>query len=85
MSGGLIRQTFSEWSEDKAPQLGAALAFYTTLSIAPLLVITLGVVAFFFGTEAAGGQITQQLGALVGEAGGRMLKWLGETCGSERS
>ena len=32
----LLRQTFSEWSEDKAPQLGAALAFYTALSIAPL-------------------------------------------------
>lgn len=29
----LIRQTFGEWSEDKAPQLGAALAFYTALSI----------------------------------------------------
>ena len=43
----LLRQTTSEWNEDKAPQLGAALAFYTALSIAPLLVITLGIVAFF--------------------------------------
>ena len=70
----LIRQTFREWSEDKAPQLGAALAFYTALSIAPLLVITLGIVSFFFGNEAAGGQITQQLGALVGEEGGNAIE-----------
>ncbi len=69
----LLRQTTSEWNEDKAPQLGAALAFYTALSIAPLLVITLGIVAFFLGTEAAGGQITQQLGALVGEEGGNAI------------
>jgi membrane protein len=71
---GMIRQTFREWSEDKVPQLGAALAFYTALSIAPLLVITLGIVAFFLGTEAAGGQITQQLGALVGEEGGKAIE-----------
>lgn len=70
----LIRQTFREWSEDKAPQLGAALAFYTALSIAPLLVITLGIVAFFLGTDAAGGQITQQLRALVGEDGGNAIE-----------
>jgi membrane protein len=70
----LIGQTFREWREDKAPQLGAALAFYTALSIAPLLVITLGVVAFFLGTEAAGGQVTQQLRALVGEEGGNAIE-----------
>lgn len=70
----LIRQTFREWNEDKAPQLGAALAFYTALSVAPLFVITLGIAAFFFGTEAASGQLTHQLRSLVGEVGGNAIE-----------
>jgi membrane protein len=70
----LLRQTIADWTEDKAPELGAALAFYTSLSIAPLLVITLGVVAFFFGEEAAGGQVAEQLRSLVGDEGGKAIE-----------
>jgi membrane protein len=70
----LLRKTFSDWSDDKAPQLGAALAFYTALSIAPLLVILLGVVALFFGQEAARGEIDQQMGAMVGAEGGKAIQ-----------
>jgi membrane protein len=66
----LLRQTFNDWSEDKAPQLGAALAFYTALSIAPLLVILLGVAAFFLGDQAeAGSKITSEMQSMVGEQG----------------
>ena len=39
-SFGLIKQTFSEWLEDKAPQLGAALAYYTVFSLAPLVLVS---------------------------------------------
>jgi len=53
----LIKQTASEWMEDKVPELGAALAFYTALSIAPLLVISLGIAAAVFGEEAARGHL----------------------------
>jgi membrane protein len=70
----LLRQTIAEWSEDKAPQLGAALAFYTALSIAPLLVITLGIVTFFYGEEAAGGQVANQMRTLVGDEGGKAIE-----------
>jgi membrane protein len=66
----LFRNAAADWSEDKAPQLGAALAFYSALSIAPLLVILLGVVAFFYGDNAAEGQITKELSTLVGPDGG---------------
>lgn len=69
----LLRQTFRDWSEDKAPQLGAALAFYTALSIAPLLVILLGVAAFFFGAEAASGRILDEMRSMVGEDGAEAL------------
>jgi membrane protein len=70
----LLRQTIAEWSEDQVPQLGAALAFYAALSIAPLLVITLGIVAFFLGEEAAGGQVAEQLRSLVGDEGGKAIE-----------
>ena len=50
----ILRQTTSEWNEDKAPLLGAALAFYTALSIAPLLVITLAILV----GHSIGGMIT---------------------------
>ncbi len=36
---GLLSATFNEWMEDKAPRLGAALAYYTAFSIAPLLIL----------------------------------------------
>lgn len=53
----LTKQTFSEWSEDKVPRLAAALALYTMLSIAPLLIIAIAVAGFVFGDEAARGQV----------------------------
>jgi membrane protein len=70
----LVRQTFNDWSEDKVPQLGAALAFYTALSIAPLLVIALGAAALFYGDEAARSQVSQQLSSLVGPEGGEAIE-----------
>src|SRR5215216_4886206 len=73
-SWSTLKQTFAEWSEDKVPQLGAALAFYTALSIAPLLVISLAVAGMFFGEDAARGEVQQQLGSLVGEEGSKAIQ-----------
>jgi membrane protein len=70
----LLKQTFSEWSEDKAPQLGASLAFYSALSIAPLLVIALAIAGFFLGEDAARGQIVHELRTLVGPDGGKAIE-----------
>ena len=53
----LLRQTFADWLEDKAPRLGASLAFYMALSIAPLLILALSAAALLFGEEAARGEI----------------------------
>ena len=53
----LLKQTASEWMEDDAPSLGAALAYYTVFSLAPLLTIAIAIAGFFFGQEAAQGQI----------------------------
>jgi membrane protein len=70
----LLRQTVAEWLEDKAPQLGAALAFYTALSIAPLLVLALVAAGYFLGADAARGQIAGQLDSLIGDAGSEAIE-----------
>lgn len=70
----LLRQTFAEWNEDKAPQLGAALAFYTALSIAPLLIITLGIVGAVYGEQAAQGELDHQMQELVGADAAQALQ-----------
>jgi len=38
---GLVSQTFKEWSNDKAPRLGAALSYYTAFSLAPVLILVI--------------------------------------------
>ena len=54
--------------EDQAPTLGAALAYYTVFSLAPLLIIAIAIAGSVFGREAAQGQIFDQLRGLLGEA-----------------
>lgn len=63
----MLKATYTQWSNDKASQLAAALAFYTAISIAPLLVLVIAVVGFFLGEEAAQGQLVGQLRSLMGE------------------
>jgi membrane protein len=70
----LIKQTLAEWNEDKVPQLGAALAFYTALSIAPLLVISLAIAAMIFGEDAARGEIQNQMQSMVGDEGAKAIE-----------
>jgi membrane protein len=59
----LLKQTFQEWLQDKAPQLGAALAYYTVFSLAPLVLVLLAIVGFLFRDDPAGAwnKITQQM------------------------
>src|SRR5437763_8746009 len=62
-SFGLLKQTFSEWLEDKAPQLGAALAYYTVFSLAPLIMVLLAIVGVLFRNDPGGAwnKITEQM------------------------
>jgi membrane protein len=59
----LFKQTFQEWLQDKAPQLGAALAYYTVFSLAPLILVLLAIVGVIFRDDPAGvwHRITQQM------------------------
>jgi membrane protein len=62
----LLGDTHEEWYKHKAPRLSAALAFYTALSLAPILVVVIAVAGFVFGQQAAQGQIVWQIQGLVG-------------------
>jgi len=53
-SFSLLKQTVSEWLEDQVPQLGAALAYYTVFSLAPLVLLLLAIVGFIFRNDPAG-------------------------------
>jgi membrane protein len=50
----LLKQTVDEWVADKAPQLGAALAYYTVFSLAPLVLLLLAVIGLLFRKDPAG-------------------------------
>jgi membrane protein len=70
----LLAESWREWNADNAQRLGAALAFYTMLSIAPLLVIVIAVAGLAFGQEAAQGQIYTQMRGLVGKDGAEAIQ-----------
>lgn len=59
----LLKQTFSEWLEDKAPQLGAALAYYTVFSLAPLILVLLAIIGVLFRHDPSGAwtRLTEQM------------------------
>ena len=80
----LLAETATEWWNDKAPRLGAALAYYTILSVAPLLVLVTPVVGWVFGRERARTQIIAQVGQLLGKEAGLAVDALIGMGGLER-
>ena len=63
MSGAwrLVRQTASDWYDDRAQRLGAALAFYTLFALAPGIVILIPLTGVVVGPRSAQGYLLQQL------------------------
>ena len=66
---GFVKKTGVQWLDDKAPRLAASLAFYTLLSLAPMLVVSVSIAGLVFGEDAARGQIAGQLNGLLGPSG----------------
>jgi membrane protein len=62
----LVKETVSEAGEDKVPRLAASLAFYTLLSLSPLVIVAISVAGLVFGQEAARGQIAGELRSVFG-------------------
>ena len=72
----LAKKTVVAWLDDFAPSMGAAISYYTVFSLAPLLVIVIAIAGALFGREAVTGQITGQLGSLIGTEGARFVQEL---------
>ena len=72
----LLTATFTKWSDDRAPRLAPALAYSAAFSIAPLLLIVIAVAGYFFGAEAAQGEIIGQLRGLLGDDGAHAVEGL---------
>ncbi len=71
----LIKDTFDEWQEDKATRLAAALAYYTVFSLAPLVIIVLGITGYIFGSQdVVGAYLIEQVQGLVGQEGAEIFQ-----------
>ncbi len=66
---GLFKAAAMNWVKDYAQSMGAALAFYTIFSIAPLLLIVIAIAGSIFGEDAARGEIYGQLQGMLGSHG----------------
>ena len=72
----LVKQSAEAWSDDYASSMGAALAYYTLFSLAPLLLLVIAVAGVVFGADAARGAVVSQLGGLIGEEGSVAIQGL---------
>jgi len=71
--GSLLRAAGVAWVNDRAPSMGAALAYYTLFSLAPLLLIATSVAGAVFGMDAARGEILLQMHILLGADGAQAM------------
>src|SRR5215475_8373235 len=81
LKGGweLLKLTFAEWTNDNAFELSAALAFYTIFSIAPVLLIAVGVASFFLAPATATDQIVGEMENMIGVQGANAVRQLIES------
>jgi membrane protein len=70
----VMRCALDQWFAHRASSKGAALAFYTAFSIAPVLVLVIAVAGFFWGAEAARGQLLSELRGLMGPQGAEAIQ-----------
>ena len=76
---GVIKTAVSGWIDDYAQSMGAALAYYTMFSMAPLLLIVISIAGLVFGDEAARGEIFSQLEGMLGPSGALAVQGLLES------
>jgi membrane protein len=72
--GPLLRVTVEYWYRDRAPRMGAALAYYMALSLAPSLVIMLAIAGFAFNAKTAQGGLIWQIQQMVGTEAAKLIQ-----------
>ncbi len=72
--GSYVAESFGEWRKDKASRLAASLAFYTLLSMAPLLVLVISIAGLLLGEASARDEIVRQIQQLVGSGAAEVIE-----------
>ncbi len=72
----LLSESADCWSQHRAPRMGAALAFYTLLSLMPLMLVLISIAGLVFGSKAAEGRVIEQIQYLVGSPRAKILSGL---------
>ena len=80
----LAKDAFKGWKQDNCLSMGAALAFYSMLSLAPLLVLVVTVAGLVIGRDEARELLLTQMSGLVGETGGQGIQSLLDAASSEK-
>jgi len=77
----LLKRTTEQWLSDKAPQLGAALAYYTVFSLAPLILLLLAVIGVVFRDDTAGAwsKLTEQVGYFLDKSAIQVIQDIART------
>ena len=70
----LLKATVSQWKQDQASLMAAALAYYTIFSLAPLLIIVIAIAGTVFGEQAAKGELVTQMQDLIGKDGAQLIQ-----------
>jgi membrane protein len=78
----LVKEAGSEWSNDKAPRMGAALSYYTIFSLAPVLLLVIAVAGLVLGASAAQGKIVSQFSGLLGVEAAKVIQTMLEKVGN---
>jgi len=72
----IVAKSVAAWFDHNASSLGAALAFYTIFSVAPILIIAVAIAGYVFGPDMAQTELLSQLRALTGDAGATAIREL---------
>jgi membrane protein len=72
--GSVLSRAIMGWWNDNVPRMGAALAYYTLFSLAPILVVAIAVAGLVFGRDAVRGEIVGQIEGLLGHSGAQAVQ-----------
>ena len=82
---GYLKETISDFMADDALSRGAAISFYTILSLGPILVICIAIAGLAFGEEAARGAMVGQLRGIMGDQPAEALQAMIASAGNKSS
>src|SRR5690606_31055483 len=77
------KESVQSWLDDYAPSMGAAIAFYTVFSLAPLVLIVISIAGFFWGEEAVRGELMRQIDGMVGQTGAQAIEGVVQSSAEE--